>query len=161
MWSFGLGGWLFLKKTFVEHPIFSKWLIYIPKALIKGFLTRYCTNHEIEYFQNLLWNTVYIVIITYILFSVSRSQSQLRINYPSEQVTSNKWSLFQWISSDGKFETILHSAYTAEARTRNGLEHRLAFEIFGDVDVVLNFKPLIIFVWGGKFNWKIEESNLN
>ena len=117
--------------------------------------------HEIEYFQNLLWNTVYIVIITYILFSVSRSQSQLRINYHSEQVTSNKLSLFQWISSDGKFETILHSPYTAEARTRNGLEHRLAFEISGDVDVVLNFKPLIIFVWGGKFNWKIEESNLN
>ena len=129
MWSFVC--WLFRKTTFVEYRwnyvrIFSKWLIYILKAFFKGFLTRYCTMHEIEYFQKLSWNTVYIMIIIYIFFSVSRSQSQLRINYHSEQLTSNKLSLFQWISSDGKFETIAQSIHSGSTRARNGLGHRLA-----------------------------------
>ena len=93
LWSFG--GWLSLKKTFVEYRwnygrIFSKWLIYILKAFFKGFLTRYCTMHEIEYFQKLSWNPVYI----YISFRSQSSQSQLGINYHSKQVKSNKLSPF-------------------------------------------------------------------
>ena len=59
-------------------------------------------------------------------FRSQRSQSQLRINYQSEQVTSNKLSPFRWISSEGKLETIAQSIPHAEARARNGLEHRLS-----------------------------------
>ena len=121
LWSFG--GWLFLKKTFFEYcwnyvRIFSKWLIYILKAFFKGFLTRYCTMHEIEYFQKLSWNTVYI----YIFFRSQRSQSQLRINYHSKQVTSNKLSPFQWISSVGKLETVAQSIHSGGTRAWTGTQ---------------------------------------
>ena len=54
--------------------------------------------------------------IIYIYFSVSRSQSQLRLNYHSEQVTSNKLSPFQWISSDGKVEAIAESIHSGGTR---------------------------------------------
>ena len=45
-------------------------------------------------------------------FRSQRSQSQLRINYHSEQVTSNKLYPFQWISSGGKFGTIAQSIHS-------------------------------------------------
>ena len=71
----------------------------------KSILQGLSTIHEIEYFQKLTWNTVYITLIIYIFFLSQRSQS--RINYHSEQVTINKLSPFQWISPDVKFGTIV------------------------------------------------------
>ena len=70
------------------------------------------------------------MIIIYILFSVSRSQSQLRLNYHSEQVTSK-----------------LHSPYTAEARARNGLEHRLPKHLTAVLEVFVTLNVFSIFVF--------------
>ena len=66
---------------------------------------------------------LYYVII-YIFFSVSRSQSQLRLNYHSEQVRVINYLYFSEFRQTGNLR-LLHSPYTAQARARNGLEHRL------------------------------------
>ena len=52
----------------------------------------------------------------YIFFRSERSQSQLRINYHSEQVTSNELSPFQWNSLDRKFEAIAESIHSGGTR---------------------------------------------
>ena len=65
------------------------------------------------------------MIIIYIFFSVSRSQSQLRINYHSEQLRVINYLYFSGFRRTGNLR-LLHSPYTAEAHARNGLEHRLA-----------------------------------
>ena len=65
---------------------------------------------------------LFIFIFIY-FFRSQISQSQLGINYHSKQVTSNKLSPFQWVSSNGKFELIAQSIHSGG--TRNGLEHRL------------------------------------
>ena len=60
----------------------------------------------------------------YIFVSVLRSQSQLRINYHSEQVRVINYLYFSGFRRTGNLR-LLHSPYTAQARARNGLEHRL------------------------------------
>ena len=82
----------------------------------KSILQGLSTIHEIEYFQKLSWNTVYITLIIYIFFLSQRSQS--RINYHSEQVTINKLSPFQWISPDVKFGTIVQPIHRGGTRAQ-------------------------------------------
>ena len=68
------------------------------------------------------------MIIIYIYFSVSRSQSQLRINYHSQQVREINYLYFSGFRRMGNLR-LLHSQYTAEARARNGLKHRLSSNV--------------------------------